>query len=324
MPSLRDPDSRLSLLVAAILLPLATFQAWWTILRTRPRAILTAGGLVSLPVALAGWLWRVPIVLWDGDAVPGRVNRLLARFARRVAATFPEEERYFARGKVVVTGNPIRGELLQWNRATGRARLELPEHPRVVLVSGGSLGSAALNAALDSALPRILTRAYVVHLAGEAHLARFEARRAALAPELRERYRPYAFLREEMGAALAAADLIVGRAGSSTIYEGLAIGRPLVLIPFEAAASGHQLANARSAVDAGAAVLVREGELDSDRLAAVVAGLLDDPDRLARMRKAAARAGRPDAALAVARELLALIQRGVRPREHRPMAERQS
>lgn len=324
MPSLRDPDSRLSLVLAAVLLPIAIVQAWWTIVRTRPHALLTAGGLVSLPVLAAAVLWRVPIVLWDGDAMPGRTNRLLARFARRVAVTFPEEVNYFAPGKAVVTGNPVRRELLEWTQTQGRERLKLPADARVVLVSGGSQGSEAVNAALFDALPRILARAHVAHLAGETHLARANARRGELAEGVRQRYRPYAFLEEEMGAALAAADLVVGRAGSGTIYEALAVGRPLVLVPFEAAASGHQLANARSAVEAGAAVLIRESELDGDRLAAVVVGLLDDPSRLARMRAAAARAGKPDAAVVIAREVLAVAQGGAPKKEQRPMAERKA
>ncbi len=324
MPSLRDPDSRLSLVVAALVLPIAILQAWLVVLRARPRAMLTSGGLVSLPVVLAGWIRGVPIVIWNGDAIPGRVNRLLARFARAVASTFPEEERFFPKGKAVVTGNPVPAALLQWTVAQARATLGLPHDARVVLVSGGSQGSQWLNAMLEAALGRILPRAYVVHLAGDAHLARAESRRASLPAELRERYRPFGFLRQEMGAALAAADLIVSRAGSGSIAGALAVGRPIVLVPFGAAASGHQLANARAVVDAGAAVLIRESELEGDRLAAVVVGLLDDPDRLTRMRTAAARAGRPDAAVAVARKVLELAQPRREKREQRPMAERRS
>jgi UDP-N-acetylglucosamine--N-acetylmuramyl-(pentapeptide) pyrophosphoryl-undecaprenol N-acetylglucosamine transferase len=320
MPSLRDPDSRVSLLKAALVLPIAVAQALWIIAREKPRAILTAGGLVSLPVALAGAIARVPIVLFDGDAVPGRVNRLLSRLSRRVAATFPEAAEFFPRGKVIVSGNPIRPELLRWTSSEGRARLGLPPDGTVVLVSGGSQGSEAINGALLSALSRVLPRAHVVHLTGEKHIARCESRRETLPAELRDRYRPHAYLTDDMGAALVAADIIVGRAGSSTIYEALAVGRPLVLIPFEAAASGHQLANARSAVSSGAAVLMREGELDGERLAAVLVGLIGDPGRLSRMRASAARAGRPDAAAAIAREVLAAAEGGRRAQQ--PMAQR--
>jgi UDP-N-acetylglucosamine--N-acetylmuramyl-(pentapeptide) pyrophosphoryl-undecaprenol N-acetylglucosamine transferase len=277
---------------------------------------------VSLPTVVAAWLARVPVVIWNGDAVPGRVNRLLSRFARRIAATFPGEERFFDARKAVVTGNPIRASLLQWTRAKAREALALPADARVVLVGGGSQGSQAVNAAIETALPRVLAKAYVVHLTGEANLARAETRKASLAVEARDRYRPYAFLGDEMGAALAAADLMVGRAGSGTIAEALAVGLPLVLVPFGAAASGHQMANARAVVDQGAAILVRESELDGDRLAAVLVGLLDDAPRLARMRLAAQRAGRPDAASRVADLVLGLVPSSDVAREPRPMAEK--
>lgn len=321
MPSLRDPQSRLSLVGAALSFPIASLQALWTMLLTRPQAILTAGGLVSLPVALAGAVYGVPLVLWDGDAVPGRVNRMLSRFARRVATTFPEEATYFPSTKVVLTGNPMHRDLLAWTPAAGRARLGLPESAAVVLVSGGSQGARPINDAVFGALPRLLARAFVVHLAGERHLADANARALSLPPELSLRYRPYGFVEEEMGAALAAADLVVGRAGSGTIYGALVVGRPLVLIPFEPAASGHQLANARSAVAAGAAALLRESELDPDRLAAVVLGLLNDPGRLTRMRQAARSAGKPDAAVTIAREVLALAQPRSGRKQQRPMAQ---
>ena len=323
MPSLRDPESQLSLVAAALALPIAIVQALVVLLRTRAQVVLTSGGLVSLPVVLAATVRRVPIVIWNGDAVPGRVNRLLARLAKRVASTFPEEERYFAKNKVVVTGNPIRAELLQWTRASGREALDLPQDARVVLIGGGSQGSQLINGAVDAALSRLLASAYVVHLTGEAFFSRAQARRTSmLPPERRERYRPYAFLNEPMGAALAAADLMVGRAGSGTIAEALAVGLPLVLVPFGVAASGHQLANAHSVVDAGAAVMLRESELDGDRLAAEVVGLLGNQERLARMRAAAARAGRPDAALRIANLVLEVAQPKAIVREQRPMAEK--
>jgi UDP-N-acetylglucosamine--N-acetylmuramyl-(pentapeptide) pyrophosphoryl-undecaprenol N-acetylglucosamine transferase len=176
----------------------------------------------------------------------------------------------------------------------------------LVVVSGGSQGSERINDALWSALGRILRRAYILHITGEKHGARAEARRANLAPEVRDRYIVRAFLGDEMGGALAAADLVVGRAGASSIAEPLAFGRPLLLIPFGAAMEGHQDANARAMVETSAAISMREGELDGDRFTAQVNGLLDDPARLQRMANAARAAGRPQAAQEIARELLAL------------------
>lgn len=306
MPSLRDPDSRLALLSRAVLLLPAALDALVRIARFRPAVCCTSGGLVALPIVVAARLAGVPVYIWEGNVVPGRTNRLLARLSERVGATFPGSLPLLPRGRTAVSGNPIRRSLLRWSRESGRAALGVPAQEAVVFVTGGSQGSERINAAVAAALTRLTRRAIVLHHAGAAHLARAEAGRDALPAAARERYRPYAYLHDEMGAALAGADVIVGRASSSSIAEPLAFGVPLVLVPFGAAADAHQSANARAVEEAGAAIAIRESELDGDRLAAVVLGLLDDAARLARMRDAARRVGRPDAALGIGREVLRL------------------
>ena len=306
MPSLRDPDSGLSLVARAVLLPPAALDAFVRIERFRPSVCCTSGGLVALPIVVAARIAGVPVYIWEGNVVPGRTNRLLARLSDRVGATFPGSLRLLPRGRTAVSGNPVRRSLLRWSRESGRAALGLPAGEAVAFVTGGSQGSERINAAVAAALPRLVRRAIILHHTGAAYLGRAEAGREALPAAARERYRPYGFLRDEMGAALASADVVVGRASSSSIAEPLAFGVPLVLVPFGAAADAHQSANARAVEEAGAAIAIRESELDADRLAAVVLGLLDDASRLARMREAARRAGRPDAALDIGREVLRL------------------
>jgi len=303
MPSLRDPDSRFSLVTRAALLPIASADAFMQILRFHPNVCCTTGGLASLPAVLAARLARVPVYIWEGNAIPGRVNRLLAGWSQRVGATFEASLRMLPRGRTFVDGNPIRRSLLTWTRESGRSKLGIPSEGPVVFVTGGSQGSAAINHAVAGAVSRLLRRATVIHHTGATHLAQVTAKRETLPPELRERYLVYGFLREEMGAALAAADVVVGRASSSSIAEPLAFGVPLILVPFAAAAEAHQMANAQDIAERGAAIVIRESQLDADRLVAQVTGLLDDPTRIARMAKAARAAGRPDAATAIAAEL---------------------
>ncbi len=305
MPSLRDPDSRWSLIARGALLVPAVLDALVRIAAFRPHVCCTSGGLVTFPIVVAARLARVPVYLWTGDVIPGRVNRLLAGWAQRVGATFDASTAYLPRDRTHVPGDPIRRSLLRWRGPEARTVLGL-DRGHVVLVSGGSQGSERINEAVLGALPQLLRHATVIHLTGGAHLGRAEAKKATLPAELAARYRPYAFLRDEMGAALAAADLVVGRAGTSSIAEPLAFGTPLVLIPFGASASGHQAANARAIEEVGAAVIIREGQLDGERLAAVVVGLLQDPPRLARMSSAARAMGKRDSADAVANELLRL------------------
>jgi UDP-N-acetylglucosamine--N-acetylmuramyl-(pentapeptide) pyrophosphoryl-undecaprenol N-acetylglucosamine transferase len=306
MPSLRDPDSRFSLVTRAVVLPVAAVDAFARILQFAPTVCCTTGGLVSLPIVIAARIARVPVYIWEGNAVPGRVNRLLAGWSQRIGTTFDASLGALPRARTAVSGNPIRTSLLRWDRASGRERLGIAEGEAVVFVTGGSQGSAAINAAVSGALTRLLRRVTLIHHTGNAHQRQAEAKRDALPEELRPRYRVYGFLREEMGAALASADLVVGRASSSSIAEPLAFGVPLVLVPFAAAADAHQSANARDVVEKGAAISLPESQLDPDRLVALITGLLDDRPRLARMSAAARKAGRPDAARSIAAELRAL------------------
>lgn len=304
--SLRDPDSRLALLRAVFGVPFAYLAALWWIARSRPHVCCTSGGAIAIPVVLAARTLGVPVYLWAGDALPGRASRLLGRFCAKIGTTFDQARHAFAARKAVVSGTPVRASLFRWTRDEARAKMGLPENAALVVVTGGSQGSERVNEAIFGALPRLLQAAYVLHVTGESHFAKATARERSLPEDLRARYLPRAYLRGEMGAVLAAADLVVGRAGSSSIAEPLAFGVPLVLVPFGAAMEGHQDANARAAAEAGAAIVVREGELDADRLTAKVTGLLNDPAQLRRMANAAKNAGRPDAAKDIARDLLAL------------------
>lgn len=306
MPSLRDPQSRLALLRALVGVPLAFFDALAQLVRFRPDVSCTTGGVVAIPVTLAARLLRVPVYLWDGNALPGRATRLLASFSSRIGVSHEQARHALPRGRTVLAGTPIRASLLNWTRERGREAFAVPADAMLVVVSGGSQGSERVNDALWSALGRILKSSYVLHITGEKHGARAESRRANLAAEVRDRYIVRTFLGDEMGGALAAADLAIGRAGASSIAEPLAFGVPLLVIPFGAAMEGHQEANARAMVETGAAMSMREGELDGDRFTSQVVGLLQDPTRLQRMANAARAAGRPQAATEIARDLLAL------------------
>lgn len=306
LPSLRDPQSRVALLGTIARLPLAFLDALFRILLFRPRVCVTSGGVVAIPVVLAARAARVPVYLWAGDALPGRASRLLGRFCARIGVTFEQARTAFPPSRAEVSGTPIRASLLRWTRERAREAMGVPPDAALVVITGGSQGSERVNEAVFVALPRLLRRAYVLHVTGEAHHGRAQARESTLPEDLRERYLPRAYLRDEMGAVLAAADLVVGRAGSSSIAEPLAFGTPLVLIPFGAAMEGHQEANARAAAEAGAAIVVRESQLDPDRLVAEVSGLLDDGARLERLSRAARAAGRPNAASDVAGAILRL------------------
>ena len=205
-------------------------QAAAILARERPAAIFTTGGYVAVPVLMAAAPLRIPVVLWDGNVIPGRAVRLTARLADVVTVSFEATCRALASTigdrPCFVTGTPIR-DIQAIDREAARVQLEVPPGERVMLVFGGSQAVRRFNAAVAGALPRLVERAVVIHVAGTDGYAAALAGREALPEQLRGRYRPYPFLREEMLPALAAADLVVGRAGSSTLAEATAFGLPL-------------------------------------------------------------------------------------------------
>jgi UDP-N-acetylglucosamine--N-acetylmuramyl-(pentapeptide) pyrophosphoryl-undecaprenol N-acetylglucosamine transferase len=305
--SLRSTEVSVHLVLDPLRLAASTPQAAALLARLRPAAVFTTGGYVAIPVLSAAAGMRVPSVLWDGNVRPGRSVRATARFASALAVSHPETADALAGGgRVYVTGTPIRDPATV-DREEARERLGIPPGPRVVLVFGGSQAVARFSAAVAGALPRLVEKVAVVHVTGDDGYAAALAAREALPEERRERYRPFPFLREEMTAALAAADLVVGRAGASTLAEVAAFGVPMVVVPYPHAA-GHQRANAAALVEAGAAVLVADEDFDADALLEATA-ILDDPHRHLDMSAAARSLGRPGAAAAVAEIVMALAER---------------
>jgi UDP-N-acetylglucosamine--N-acetylmuramyl-(pentapeptide) pyrophosphoryl-undecaprenol N-acetylglucosamine transferase len=248
----------------------------------------------------------IPVVLWDGNVVPGRAVRATARLADVIAVSFEATCAALANAApgrpCYVTGTPIR-DTRELDREAARERLGIPPGVRVLLVFGGSQAVRRFNAAVAAALPRLVERVVVIHVTGDEGYAAALAGREALPEARRGRYRPHPFLRDEMLSALAAADLVVGRAGSSTLAEVTALGLPMVVVPYPHAA-GHQRANARQLVEAGAARLVEDAAFDADALLDAAA-VLEDPAAHLAMSAAARSLGRPGAADAVADLVLA-------------------
>lgn len=279
--------------------PLATLAASRIIGEFRADIVLGVGGYASFPVVLAAWLRRVPSVLLEQNARPGMANRVLARLARRVCTTFPEAARFLPRGKVVVTGNPVRP--FSSAPAPGDGSFTL-------LVFGGSQGAHRINEAAAAAAERwaaVVPRLRVIHQTGAADEERLRQRysEAGVAAEVR------AFI-DDMGAAYARADLVLCRAGATTVAELTVLGKPAILVPYPYAADDHQRANAEVLAAAGAAVLVLDRDLDGPRLAAIVGELANDRPRLEAMGRAARQLGRPDAAARVAALCREIVEEG--------------
>ncbi len=277
--------------------------------RFRPQAFLVTGGFVAVPVALAAWLWRVPGLVVLPDIEPGLAVRLLSRLAKKVAVTAEASRAYLPAGKVVVTGYPVRAGLGEGTREAARGALGLEPERQTLLVFGGSRGARSLNRALIAGLSDLLAHYQVIHVTGTLDWPEVSAAREALPEAERGRYHAYAYLHEEMGAALRAADLALARAGASTLGELPLVGLPAVLVPYPYAWR-YQKVNADYLASQGAAVRLNDEDLAAG-LAPLVRELLGDRERLAAMSRAMRALARPLAAEAIGRELRSLA--GVAP-----------
>jgi len=269
-------------------LPVAVVQSWRLIRKYRPGVVLGVGGYSSGPVLLAARFRGVPTAIHEQNAFPGMANRQLARFVTAVALGFADAAPRLGRSDAVVTGNPIRREMFAVQRhPSGGGRQGL-------LVFGGSQGSHVLNEAMSGALlflARLKDRLDIVHQTGPKEL---ETVRAAYRNSAFPGARIVPYL-DPISEAIGEADLVVCRAGASSIGDVAAIGRAAVLVPFAAAADNHQEVNARAVEKAGGAVVIAERELSPERLALTISELLNDPQRVQRMGAAARILAVPDA-----------------------------
>lgn len=281
--------------------------SWRLVGRFQPEALFATGGYVTAPIALAAWGRGVPVLVYLPDVEPGLAVRLLGRLARRVAVTVSDSCSFFSQGKAFVSGYPVRQRLFTADKEASRRALGLSRELPVLLVFGGSQGASSINLALSGGLPALLEVCQVLHVSGRNDAAQARARSQGLRADLRERYHLYDYLDEEMVDALAAADLVVCRAGASVMGELPAVGLPALLVPYPYA-GGHQALNAAYLAGQGAAVVLPESEM-AEKLLPSVMELLRDRDRLARMSAASRSLARPEAAFNIAAALRQLQKR---------------
>lgn len=288
MPYGCSPGAVMSLLRLAV----GGCQALGLLKRLRPDVVLATGGYVSAAVVPAARLLRIPIVLLAADVMPDRTNRLLSRWATSVAVVSPTAAESFGNAPTVVTGMPVRPEILDADRATAREALAIAPDATVLLVTGGSQGAQRLNEAIRAALLELLADPdfVVIHLTGVGKLP--EPSATADVPPGRyivsER-------REDMATCFAAADIVLTRAGANGVAEAAAWGRPMIIVPYPHA-GGHQCLNAAVYADAGAAVVIDDAGFTGEALLETIGELRADPGRLERMARAARETGSAEAA----------------------------
>jgi UDP-N-acetylglucosamine--N-acetylmuramyl-(pentapeptide) pyrophosphoryl-undecaprenol N-acetylglucosamine transferase len=277
-----------------------TFIAWQLIGQHAPQAMLTTGGFVSTPVAVACWLRRVPILLYLPDIEPGLAVKFVAKFAAKIGVTTEDSTRFFPARKVIVTGYPTRSEFTGADRLAAVRKFELVEDRRTVLVFGGSKGARSINRAMEAVIEQLLAKYQVIHISGSADAAEVQAKRNSLPKESQRHYHVFEYV-HDMGLAFAAADLVVSRAGASILGEYPLFSLPSILIPYPYAWR-YQKVNADYLVTRGAAMRLNDETL-SDTLLPAIERLTSDEAQLRALSAAARALARPDPALKLAQTL---------------------
>jgi undecaprenyldiphospho-muramoylpentapeptide beta-N-acetylglucosaminyltransferase len=265
-----------------------------------PDLLFFTGGYIAFPMAVAAI--NRPSLLYVPDIEPGLALKVLARFADRIALTTDTSKKYFPNpSKLTVTGYPVRPSLGEWDRKKALAYFDFDPNIPTLTVAGGSMGARSINTALMKTLPKLLEHMQVIHLAGHLDWQQIDAQAKTLSFEQTKRYQAFPYL-HEMGAALAAPDLIVSRAGASVLGEYPLFGLPAILVPYPHAWR-YQQVNARYLADHGAAVILQDENLEI-ALCDLILDLISDPTLLKRMSNAMATLAVPDAGQKIAQMMI--------------------
>lgn len=292
-------------------LPVSIWESLKIIREFRPDLVFGLGGYVSGPVVLAARLLGIPTCIHEQNSIPGLANRLLGKFARKIFISLPGSEKYFPAGKTLLSGNPVRRELLALSRsinfqAENTSVAPPASHPFTILVLGGSQGAHRLNMLMVEAVEKTILSwppdLRIIHQTGEQDAGQVQSAYA----QLGNRARVAAFF-HDMAAIYNQADLVISRAGATTLAEIMVLGKAAILIPYPYAADNHQEENGRYLSNAGAARLFVENELTGEKLAGEITRLINDKDSRQQLGKLASGLAMPNATEIIVKECLKLI-----------------
>ncbi|MEK7487868.1 MAG: UDP-N-acetylglucosamine--N-acetylmuramyl-(pentapeptide) pyrophosphoryl-undecaprenol N-acetylglucosamine transferase [Patescibacteria group bacterium] len=294
-----------------IKLPFAMLQAIWILFWHMPDAVFSKGGYGSFPVMVASWIFFIPSrVIHESDSVPGVANRMAAPFAKRIGTAFESAALKFPVKKTAVVGLPIRDDLCGQDPKKARIFFDIVSTRMVVLVMGGSQGAKKINDAITQILLKLISKYEVIHISGPHQYEDVKNEVAVIAgADLGGYYHLYPFLTEEIKLALTLADIVISRAGASSIFEFAACGKPSILIPLPTAAQDHQRKNAYEYAKSGGTIVIEEDNLTPNLLYSTITSIVDDQAAIAKMSSGAAAFAMKDASETIAKEILQL--RGV-------------
>lgn len=260
--------------------PIGFVQSLWILLRFMPDAIFSKGGYVAVPIVLAGWIYRIPIMIHESDSAPGIANQFLSKFANRIAVAYPSAEEYFPKEKTALVGNPIRFQVTEGDAHILRQELGFTQSRKTLLILGGSQGSQVINEAIIRILPQLLQHFQIIHQTGQAHFENVLRDAAVMGVKAgHEGYYAVPFMNaNKLRDAFALSNLVISRAGATFITEIAANGKPAILIPISESANDHQRMNAYALAQIGAALVLEEANLGEHILLEKINNVLNDEE----------------------------------------------
>lgn len=289
-------------------IPFGILQSFFLLLAIKPDLVFSKGGSGSIAVTYSAKILKIPVFLHESDAVPGLSNQRTSKWAKKIFISFPKTE-YFNPKKTILSGNPIRNEVLGGDKRDAGELFGLTFSKPIFLIVGGSQGAEAINDFVLRILNDLLKIYEVIHVTGRKNFKETaKEAEAVIDRDLEKYYHPIAFLDEEkLKHAYAAADIVISRSGSGSIFEIAALGKPSILVPLPSSAGDHQSKNAYNYAEGGACLVLEQENLTPNFFMENVRLLLMHPEKLDEMRQSALSFAKPMAARAIAREILEFL-----------------
>lgn len=285
--------------------PVGFIQALIHLFSFMPDAIFIKGGHVGVPIVLAAWLLRIPVMIHESDYSPQSVDKFISKFAKRIAISFEHsKDEYKSAKKIVFTGNPVMSFIPTGNKEKARKDFVLSGEKPVVLILAGTMGAKLINDLVMEILPRLLEKYQIIHQCGITNYEKIRLSVEKMNIHNLNDYHLFPFFRNRAADAYAACDLVISRAGANTVSEIMNVGKPSILIPLSTAASDEQTKNAFYVSESGAAILVSEKNLKPNLLLSVIEEIFKNSLKTLEMERAAKRMAHPDAAQKIAQEIV--------------------
>lgn len=273
-----------------------------------PDVIFVKSGYVSLPVVWAAWLFRIPVVAHEANLTPDRASLSISKRARRVAVAFKKTGEFLGQNKTFLSGNPVNKHLLGFKVEEARAKFQIDGSRPVIFIMAGAKGAAAINHLVLSILPELLQKYEIIHQSGIEDYEKVKAQVQQINVPALDKYHLFPFMKQHLGLAYTAADLLVGRAGANTVAEIIMLGKPSILIPLNGSHGDNQTQNAYYYSRAGAAVMLNEGNLKPSLFMNAIREIMDNKNKQMEMMRAARSLANPHAADLIADEIITIAK----------------